>query len=88
MAWRAACGVLSSVNMSARRAARSAAVRSSSFLARNSSGRSNMRLLIVVSMVKTLSFELSRRPMRSTLVLSADVDGSMYEWQSRIVFGL
>ncbi len=47
-----------------------------------------MRLLIVVSMVKTLSFWLVRRPMRSTLVASAEELGSMYEWQSRITRGL
>ena len=47
-----------------------------------------MRLLIVVSIVKTLSFLFASRPMRSTLVASALALGSMYEWQSRIVFGL
>jgi hypothetical protein len=47
-----------------------------------------MRLFTVVSIVNTFSFEFRSRPMRSTLVLSAEVDGSMYEWQSRIVFGL
>jgi hypothetical protein len=48
-----------------------------------------MRLLMVVSMVKTLSFEFTTLPMRSTLVLSSlDVEGSMYEWHLRITFGL
>ena len=47
-----------------------------------------MRLLIVVSIVKTLSFLFASLPMRSTLVASAELDGSMYEWQLRIVFGL
>ena len=40
-----------------------------------------MRLLIVVSMVKTLSFLFVSLPMRSTLVASALLFGSMYEWQ-------
>ena len=77
MAWRAGCGSFESVNLSARREFRSVVVRSSSFLARNSSGRSNMRLLIVVSMVNTLSFLLVSRPMRSTLVASSELEGSM-----------
>jgi hypothetical protein len=47
-----------------------------------------MRLLIVVSMVKTLSFAFATRPMRSTLVASAELPGSMYEWQARITLGL
>jgi hypothetical protein len=49
---------------------------------------SNMRLLIVVSMVNTLSFEFATFPIRSTLVARADDFGSMYEWQLRMVFGL
>ena len=57
-----------SVKASALNDARSAPVQSSSFLWRNSSGRSNMRLLTVVSMWKTLSVFSMRRPMRSTLV--------------------
>ncbi len=47
-----------------------------------------MRLLIVVSIVKTLSAFSARRPMRSTLVASALALGSMYERQSRITCGL
>jgi hypothetical protein len=61
---------------------------SSSFLCRKYSGRSNIRLLMVVSMVKTLSTLLVTLPMRSTTVLSSLAFGSMYEWHLRITFGL
>jgi hypothetical protein len=50
MAWRAACGSFESVKASALNDARSVPDQSSSFLCRNSRGRSNMRLFTVVSM--------------------------------------
>ncbi len=66
-----------SVYVSALIAAVSVLERSSSFLLRNSIGRSNMRLLTVVSMLKTLRCLFVSRPIRVTLVASALFSGSM-----------
>ncbi len=88
MASRAGCGNFDKVKWSAFSAVFSVCVSSSSFFPRKASGVSNMRLLIVVSIVKTLSSLFVTRPMRVTLSASALVFGSMYEWQSRMTFGL
>jgi hypothetical protein len=64
---------------------RSNSVKSSSFFMKKSTGSSNMRLLMVVSMWKTLTFLSMTRPMRSVQRCSFERDGSMYDSVSRIV---